>query len=320
QVTSSVPRESFFQLLGTKGAIDASNDISDDVMEKMVQTNVGYFNVVNDLDTMEKMASGYKRFLDDPNSLTGKSFAHPWLGPMNIDRHDKLVKLVDDMAHGKSISEDQVSNIAIQIDSHKFIGGSVFRPDVARKQNRMAIEIRNCHKNPICLESQLKREIYFYKTGKEAFLEANSLKQFDRQAAWGKVGNEEQKMLKKLFPKYGSYRSDHTAVYLNFSYPFRDWEQHIKLFDAQDLTASIKEAQDIYLGYLTSIRKSLAAGEIDKLAAKAQVQGALNKFIVDSNLYESTKKFYQKSVGDDFKELDFIKLTYLLIDTGVLYV
>jgi hypothetical protein len=321
QVTSSAPREAFFAFNETLGATGTSHELSDDVLKKMVDANLGYFNIANDLDTMKKMASGYKRFVENPESLTGKSFAHPWLGPMNTNRHNKLKQLLEKMAKGEEITEDMVGNIATQIDSHKFIGGSVFRPDVARKQNRMAIEIRNCHKNPACLEEQLKREIYFMQEGKHVFeAAATTLKQFDRKQAWNKLSSKNRSFLEKLFPKYGSYSSNHTAVYMNFSYPFRDWSGHVDLYNNPALKSSIKQAQAQYIETVTKLRKDLYWNKIDELGAKAQVQGALNKFIIDSGLFEATEKYYKKSLGDNFSDLDFIKLTLHLPFIGGMYV
>lgn len=319
QVTSSVPRQSFFQFNGKVGAEFFDSNISQDVIDQSIKANVGYFNVVNDIDTFSKMASGYKRYVDSPSSLTAQSFAHPWLGPMNTERHLKLKNLLDEMGSGRKISEDEVSEIATIIDSHKFIGGAVFRPDVARKQNRMAIEIRNCHKNPLCLEEELKRDVYFYQKGKEVFKEAADLTQFNRSQAWSQLDTDIQITLKELFPKYGNYNADHTAVYLNFSFPYRDWSSHVKLYGDESLHESIKNAQDIYKNRLKEIVNARKGGALTDGQAKADIQGALNKFIIDSGLYESSQKYYKGLLDESFDELDFIKLSQFMM-REVLYV
>jgi hypothetical protein len=321
QVTVSVPHEAYFALspkpqFSSWPMLSAfmPKTISPQDIKISVGENLGYLNFLNDMDTLEKMKTGFERYMKDNSQLTAKSFAHPWLGPMNSNRHQKLTQLITDHSTGVKQSPEQLKKIAVQIDSHKFISGTVYRPDVAAKYKRIAHEIRDCHKNPACLEDHLKRELFFNMKGKEKFSKASEFKQFDWNKDFFSLDTEVQGMLKNLFPKYGSYGIDSTEVFRNFAWPLRDWSKHAEFFENPALLNSIKSSQEKYVSTLKNIQKGFKEGVLTKEQAKAQIQGELNRFSVESGLYDAFMKHYENLLDQDYEKLDFIKFTLLRME------
>ena len=313
QVTISSPRESFFQFNG-KGSypLRELGDLDDEFVEKSFQANLGYYNFFNDYDTLEKMKNGFDRYKKDPLQLTAKSFAHPWLGPMNKKRNEQLQELLRTHANGGMTSVDDLEKLSINITSHKFVSGTVYRPDVAWKKSRMANEVRDCHKNPACLEDRLKREVLFHMKGKESLVEASNLKAFDRNELFDNLPSDVQQMLRSTFPKYGSYTIDATEVFRNFSFPFRDWDEHIRFLGKPELAQKIKVAQDNYMQMLLESAEQWKSGAITKQALEARIQGELNRFGVESGLTDAFDDFYKKLIKDDEAMVEFIKLSQMI--------
>jgi hypothetical protein len=317
QVTISSPRESFFQFDGMGSyPLRGVQEMSEEFVEKSFKANLGYYNFFNDLDTLEKMKNGFARYEKDPTQLTAKSFAHPWLGPTNKQRNDKLQELLKKHASGDMSDANELGLISTNINSHKFVSGTVYRPDVAWGKNRMANEVRDCHKNPNCLEDRLKREVLFHMTGKEKLVGASQLKAFDRNPLFNSLPSDVQKMLKETFPKYGSYSIDATEVYRNFSFPFRDWSEHVKFLGKPELSSKIKMAQDKYMRVLEVNAVKYKNGQITTKELEALIQGELNRFGVESGLSDAFESFYSNMVKDDKALVDFIKLTMLLQSVG----
>jgi hypothetical protein len=313
QVTISSPRESFFQFNANPSyPLRQIDDLSSEFIENSFNSNMGYYNFFNDFDTLQKMRSGFKRYLDNPNELTAKSFAHPWLGPSNKQRNDKLEKLLKKHASGQMSSVDELDDISSIIDSHKFIGGTVYRPDVAWSKSRMASEVRDCHKNPACIEDRLRREVLFHMVGKEKLKDAAKLKPFDRAKVFNSMNNDVKLMLERTFPKYGNYSADTTSVYMNFVWPLREWDQHINLLNKPELSQRVASAQKKYLNFLEENAKKLKNNQITPEELKPLIQGELNRFSVESGLIDAFDDFYQKIIGTDIDLVDFIKLTKLM--------
>jgi hypothetical protein len=310
QITVSSPRESFFQFKGRASfPATAIEDLHPDFMENSYRANLGYYSFFNDFDLLEKMQNGFARYQQDPSQLTGKSFAHPWLGPMNKDRYKKLDDLLRKHAAGEDADASKLQQMAIQIDSHKFISGTVYRPDVAWKYNRLASEVRDCHKNPACLEDRLKREVLFHMVGKEKLIKASFLKPFDRNAAFNSLPRNVQKMLQDAFPKYGHYHIDSTEVYRNFAWPLRDWGSHIDLLGDSQLAKKVDLAQKRYLEVLEVSAREYAQGTKTIKELQPLLQGEINRFGVESGLVESFKAYYEDLIKDHKTLVEFIKLT-----------
>lgn len=275
---------------------------------------VGYYNFMNDFDTLSKLEVGYERYLKDPKIQSVKSFNHPWLGPMTKLKHDKLENLVDGIVDGKNFSEEELKQMSYLVVSHKFIGGLSFRPDVAYKKGRLASEVRDCHQNVKCIEDRIIRETYFLMKGKESFKSFSSLEQFDTIKNFNDIHPDDVKyMLKDLFPSYGSFTQTELQLFRNFSYPFRDWSQHIANLGKPGLEAQVANAQVAYTEALKKIMFDYKAKTITKAEAQTQVMGALAEFSKKSGLVDAMKAKYNQLLDPtEIKNFDILKFTFLI--------
>ena len=62
--------------------------------ENVVEKSIGYYRVINDMDTFEKLHKGFVSLQSTPDRMAAQSFAHPWLGPNTAKKQDKLEKLI----------------------------------------------------------------------------------------------------------------------------------------------------------------------------------------------------------------------------------
>lgn len=291
--------------------------------EELKSELLGYYNFMNDLDTLSKLETGYERYLKDPRVQAAKSFNHPWLGPMNKLKHDKLEDLIDGIVEDKSYSEEQLKQMSYLVVSHKFIGGLSFRPDVAYKKNRLASEVRDCHQNVKCIEDRIIRETYFLMKGREPFKVFGQVEQFDTVKNFKNIKPDDlQYMLRDLFPQYGQFTQVELQLYRNFSYPYRDWSRHVEALGRPELKAQISAAQDAYTEKLKNIMfeynaKMISNNDIVKEVARAEAQtkvmGALAEFSKKSGLVDAMKAKYNQMLDPkEIKNFDVLKFTFYI--------
>lgn len=272
---------------------------------------IGYYNFMNDFDTLTKLETGYERFLKDPKIQSAKSFNHPWLGPMTELKHEKLVDLVEGIVDGKSYSEEELKQMSYLVVSHKFIGGLSFRPDVAYKKNRLASEVRDCHQNVKCIEDRIIRETYFLMKGKEEFKKFSDVKQFDSKANFKSIYPDDIKlMLRNIFPAYGSFDQEELQLYRNFSYPYRDWSKHVEVLGKPGLKEQVALAQQNYTEAMKKISADYNSKTISKEEAQTKVMGALTEFSKKSGLVDAMKAKYNQMINpEEIKSFDILKFS-----------
>ena len=291
--------------------------------EELKSELLGYYNFMNDFDTLSKLDVGYQRYLKDPKVQAVKSFNHPWLGPMNKLKHEKLEELIDGMVEGNSYSEEELKQMSYLVVSHKFIGGLSFRPDVAYKKSRLASEVRDCHQNVKCIEDRLIRETYFLMKGKESFKTFSSLEQFDSVKNYKDMKPDDlQYMLRDLFPSYGQFTQTELQLYRNFAYPFRDWSRHIDALGKPQLHSQVADAQADYVEKLKKVMfeynaKMISGDEAQKTLAKSEAQtkimGALAEFAKKSGLVDAMKEKYNELLNpEEIKNFDILKFTFFI--------
>ncbi len=274
---------------------------------------LGYYNFMNDFDTISKLGAGYERYLKDPSVETVKSFNHPWLGPMTKLKHDRLEDLVDGVVNQKNFSEEELKQMSYLVVSHKFIGGLSFRPDVAYKKGRIASEVRDCHQNLKCIEDRIIRETYFLMKGKEAFSSFSKLVPFDSLKSFKTLSNDTQSMLKQIFPTYGNFNQKELELFRNFSYPLRDWSKHIETLNAPELKTLVETAQNEYVQTLEQIAKDFDANKISTQEAKVKIMGALGSFSKQSGLLDAMKKQFGNLVDpEEIKNFNKLKFTIFM--------
>lgn len=296
--------------------------ISNPLDKKLLKSNVvartslkkeliGYYNFMNDFDTLSKLGTGYERYLKDESIQAAKSFNHPWLGPMNEIKHFRLQNLVDGMVDGKSYNEEELKQMSYTVVSHKFIGGLSFRPDVAYKKNRLASEVRDCHQNVKCIEDRIIRETYFLMKGRDDFKKFTNLKQFETVSNFKGISSDAAKnMLVNIFPPYGTYKQVELQLFRNFAYPYRDWSGHVEMLGVPGLKEKIALAQINYTEALNRISNEFNSRAISKAEAQTKVMGALTEFSVKSGLVDAMKSKYKELVNpEEIKHFEMLRFS-----------
>lgn len=285
---------------------------SKQLQEQIKAETLGYYNFMNEMDTLAKLTQGYERYLTNPNSETVKSFNHPWLGPMTRLKHERLESIMTNVLAGKQYTDDELVKMSSLVVSHKFIGGLSFRPDVAFKKSRLASEVRDCHQNVKCIENRLMRETYFLMKGKTEFTRFRDLPPFDSESTFDALPRDIRTTLKTVFPKYGNYSQVEMELYRNFAYPLRNWSKHIEVLGKPELENLIVQAQNDYKAALHSIAKDFADKKIDKSEARHRIMGALGEFSKKSGIADAVKEKFEELVSpEELKRLEHLKLTML---------
>ncbi|MCO4756157.1 MAG: hypothetical protein KC478_16870, partial [Bacteriovoracaceae bacterium] len=227
-----------------------------------------------------------------------------------------------------------MGGVSSSVDSHKFIGGTVYRPDVARQSGRIINEVRDCHKSLDCIKNRVERTIEIHKEGKERFLEALKFRAFDKDEALEQLIGATRKtaqnkkspvsfMLEELFE--ADPRPKALKIGANFAYPFRDWQGHIKLLSNEskasgvNLKETIAAAQDLYAKKLIGIEQLYSAQKLSSPEAIQKIQAALVEFAHESKLYPALKswlnpKTIKKVVASKTVELEPVLVKSEIID------
>ncbi len=264
--------------------------------EQFYRETIGYYNFMNDLDTLAKMFSGSELYELDKGVAVLKNFNHPWLGPMTRVKHEKLKKYLAKIAAGEILQDYELKEISFLVISHKFVGGLSFRPDVAYRQGRIATEVRDCHQNLKCIKDKVLREVRFLEEGRTIFAQYSTLIPFDSIDAFDeRLPKNLHEFMKRIFPKYDKKMSSvELDLFRNFSYPLRDWSKHIEAFGGEELRTSVKKAKESYLVKVDAAYKALKAKTISEDEARKQVMGAVAEFSKESGLYLSMKKIFEE--------------------------
>ena len=285
------------------GSMQASVSVSEGTFfggSYPVEENMAYFKAIHEHDTMEKLHKGFQKLQKSPESMSAKSFDHPWLGPDDSAREGYLLEALTRNAKG---DYKKVKEIGEKVSSHKFMGGTVYRPDVAVDARRIVNEVRDCHKDFRCLEERVRRIMTVHQKGKESFLAANDFLPFQRESSLytlseltrevGESSSDVAKMLRNLYPRKPS----------NFAYPVRDWSGHVKVLEevserlGVDLGQSIEKAKTAYIKKLQRIELLRQSEQITPFEAKQQIQAALVRFSEESRIYEVLEAWMTKKLG-----------------------
>lgn len=285
------------------------------LFKKKFEEELGYYNFVNEMDTLEKLVSGYHRYRTNPKIYAAASFNHPWLGPMTRLKNIRLKKFLELTYLDDPRLKREMRDYAYQVTSNKFVGGLAFRPDVAYMQGRVASEIRDCHKNLNCLESRVKRETLFLMNGKKNFQKYAKMDAFDTMVVPYNINPKIFEMLKELFPAFNNMDVAHLELYRNFTYPLRSWSTHLSLLKKPELAKTVEMAQEQYINKLLKISQQYTTKTINRAEARREVMGALVEFAYDSKLYEAFKSELNKMMKhNNFKVLEGINLSYAPLD------
>lgn len=283
--------------------------------EEAYKRNLGYLNVVHDLDVLEKMSAGYARWMKDPtkSKLIMRSFDHHFLGPMTKMKHDVMSKLLKENTLGQRFEKKYMDKVAFMDSSFKYTGSTSYRPDIAYKHDIIVLEARDAHSDMKVLTNRIVRNMDAMRGDRVIFKQAADLKPFDSVADFQKFPEETQKFLEDLFPtkikpEYGDewYQGDillAAQVYRNFAYPLRNWDSQIKfLGDSDVLRKAVEGAQEHYLKQVNKIQGDFAKGTITKAKAQALVQSEAAYFADHSGLQKAYASWYEKNISSQTTE------------------
>lgn len=276
----------------------------------MQESNLGYLNFTNDLDTLEKMFQGAQKYKESPEKLVMRSFDHPWLGPMTKLKRDRLEDLLKSNSEGLKFEEKYMLKISKYANSHKFIGGTAYRPDIIYKKERIVFEGRDCHSDPRCMGDRMLRNSFFMVEGRLQFASASEFLAFDSVNDFMKLSEKNQNLLKDIFPprieahNVTEYVGDAllaVEVFRNFSFPLRSWSGQLKFLNVNGLDETVKLAQRKYVSRLDDIEARYSSNAITREQAQIEVQGAVATFSEESKLYEAYKTKLKSMYGEQYE-------------------
>lgn len=283
QVTVSVPRA---PLLDRPGGLESLD---------------GFLSFHQLLDTFERMATGHRLYLQEPDREVLLPFLHPWLGPPTRGKHAFLRTYLEANARGERLDEKWVRLVDRAFSSFKYINGTVYRPALTGT-DRIALEIRDGHRNKPLLARRLKRNLCALIGGLESYAAFARTWPFDSEADYDRLPQSLQQLLQKVFPSrerreidfmYSGYDRVALQVYRNFALPLKDYEDvELALQDGYKKGA-IGRAREHYLKRLQQVSPPECSQSLAR--ARREIQGALAAFAIESQLHARLQTFSQRA-------------------------
>lgn len=285
QAMLSSPREFFFgHRLGLS-------------QEQALKENLGWFTFTAELDTLNKLENGARKFAQDPSKEVARSFAHPWLGPLTRLKWEKLRDFLSLNFAGNGFDTESLKFVKNDA-SFKFIGGSAYRPDIGAP-DRVGVELRSAHKDYPLLRAQVLRDMRMLASDRSAFADFSAAPPFDSKLDFSKLPDSAQTMLSQLFPAKVDPRFRYTnderlavEVYRNFAYPLRNWTPVLAILKAdKQARKDVMRAKSEYVVALDYIASQFHRQEIGQEKARVLTEGALAQFAVSSGLLAMYREF-----------------------------
>lgn len=264
--------------------------------------NIGYLRFVNEFDTFEKLTSGYKRYLADPNKPVAQSFQHAFLGPMTLAKQQNLNTMLDDIANTQKLKFDEIKMAVSENEaSFKYFGGTAVRPDLDPKS--IVLEVRDCHKNIMCLFERMVRSTNYILKQSSQFSSFSKVDAFDAVESFGKLDSSVQNMLTKIFPirtkagvTYTPAETEALKVYRNFAWPLRDFSPLLNGLKRNDLSGKVLSAQNTYKSRLSLVLEKFQKNPTQIPQRSNEVQGALVEFAENSQIFSAMKEFLNNNL------------------------
>jgi hypothetical protein len=271
----------------------------------VLNQNLGWLNVMNEMDTLAKLESGAERFAVRPDLEVAKSFKHPYLGPMTRMKQVALFDFLTANSRGERLDPRSLEFVSGNDSSFKYIGGMAYRPDIARGYT--IFEVRDAHNQVGTLVERVIRATYYLQYGREPFSVAARLRAFDSIQEFARLPKNIQRMLRDVFPprfepgvQYREAELRSREYFRNFAYPMRDWSGWRRLFGSEvSLARNIQAAQIAYMAKLESVASRLNARTLTREQASVEIQGALAQFSADSDLHSAFSGFLGKTARGD---------------------
>jgi hypothetical protein len=255
----------------------------------------GYRIFLGELDTITKLALGWKKHSETAQYIPAKSFTHPFLGPMNSFKANFFQRLLDENREGR-YNDDVLDRVSTMNSSYKYTGQTVYRPDIIRSSVRFINEIRDCVKDPECLKERIQREKKFFARDITAFEIFKQVRIFDVIADYQILSDEAQRVMEQAFPRL--MKDDDlklesgseilaSEIYRNFAYPLQNWRSWFFAFELDPNGPEMKQVMDARAHYVLTL-ESLAllhktsGASIEEIRSKMRV--ALSRFAAESGL------------------------------------
>lgn len=255
------------------------------------------------LDIFERMAIGHALYAEDPNRDVMLAFMHPWLGPMTAGKHRFMRQYLEANARGERLEEKWVRLVDRAFSSFKYISGSAYRPALAGI-DRIAIEIRDAHRNRVLLAHRVSRLAVSLLSGLEPYKAFSQTWSFDSETDYAKLSPRVRHLLESVIPTrvrveidemYSAYDRVALQVYRNFALPVKDYSDVEVALGHAAGDRSLLGAQENYLESLERLAGELASKGAE--ATRRELQGALAAFALESGLWRRLQEFSLKCLA-----------------------
>jgi phosphoglycolate phosphatase-like HAD superfamily hydrolase len=259
----------------------------------------GFLSFYHLLDTFERMAVGHAMVRENPERDALLPFLHPWLGPLTRGKHRFMRMYLEANAKGDWLDEKWVRLVDRAFSSFKYINGSAYRPALAGR-DRLAIEIRDAHRNKALLAQRLMRNAVCLLSGFEPYASFAQTWGFDSEADYERFPTAVRQMLESVIPTrvrpeidfmYSDYDRIALQVYRHFSLPLKDFSDVEMALGDEPGNAQLLGAQQAYLDKLAALADGWEG--VGPERTRLEVQAALAAFAVESGLLERLESFSQ---------------------------
>lgn len=284
------------------GYVQASIGVPAEVFFKTSESKNNFLGLayfLGEYDTLNKLADAYVKHLEIPQFVPGKSFTHPFLGPMNSPKARFLKNVMNHTSLG-NFDKDVLDRISKTDVSYKYVSQAVYRPDILRNKEVFLVEVRQCVKDFDCLKKLLERQKFFFKHSASVFNSFAFVTHFDPIADYNMFSVDTQTMLHSAFPRLLERDTGDeiliTEIFRNFAYPLTDWNKWLYSMGVKDAAVSskVQAAQNAYQTELENIAQMFKATQIDAKIAGNKSRIALARFVFDSKLTETFEEFLMK--------------------------
>lgn len=248
---------------------------------------LGWFHFFQEFEILERCMEGLTIFRSAGRAPL-RTFLHPYLGPMVLLRHKYLKKYLIANSRGELFDEDSKKLVKVREQSFKYVGATTYRPDIAGP-DRIALEIRDAHKDQRKLQRRLLRVLFYWTGSLAKFSKFEAIPAFDSESEFSSLPddirswleNELQREIPDRVKDFPKAKFSH-ETFRNFSYPFRNWQRFLELFGISSEKDQIANAQK---NYLEKIRK-LKDQKLPKTENKIFLQLFVCEFVEESGLFQ----------------------------------
>lgn len=293
-----------------RGSMQATVSIGSQVFFSSAQSpqlgrsaDLGFLLFFSDLDALSKLRAGFERLQSRADQELAKAFQHPFLGPMTQSKFNLLESTYDRLTQGAIHDSSELQYVSAKDDSFKYLGTTVFRPDLGFDQGRIVFEIRDAHSDAQVLKDRLQRTMYYLTHSRAPFAEVFlKVRPFVRRHSFERMPPDIQQLLFKLYPnpalnnanRYSPREFEALQVAKNFSFPLRYWEDYLRLAGApQKAFRDLQHARASYIHQMEKLAHLYKKGMISIKKARVSTQLELIKFFDQFPIEKTMLEWWQ---------------------------